>query len=64
MDARDRITEALMRFFLPNTYGGGTPQQGAPNPFTPPLWRDPDNPDDPLNRSRLPPDPRMQGWKR
>jgi len=44
--------DAVLRSFLPNTYKGGTPQTGAPNPFTPPLWRDPNNPDDPLNRRR------------
>jgi hypothetical protein len=57
--------DALMRFFLSNTYKGGTPQEGAPNPMLPPLWRDPRNVDDPLNPAyKMPPDPRAEGYRR
>src|SRR5262245_36641512 len=46
----DGYMDKFMRFFLPNSYGA--PARGAPNPYTPPLWRDQRNPDDPLFRRR------------
>jgi len=72
MSDDDGTMDTLMRFFLSNTYKGGTPQVGAPNPMTPPLWRDPQNIDDPLNPlygsyqegQKMPPDPRMKGYRR
>jgi hypothetical protein len=72
MAENDGVMDALMRFFLPNTYNGGTPQEGAPNPMTPPLWRDPNNLDDPLNPrygsyqegKQMPEDPSIKGYRR